>query len=61
MCARVCLTTRYNNIPLYYFCETLTWLQYRNIDIREAIYIKKMKHRYIKKENGKSSNWCLST
>ena len=31
------------------FCETLTWLQYRNIDIREAIYIKKMKHRYIKK------------
>ena len=32
-----------------YFCETLTWLQYRNIDIREAIYIKKMKHRYIKK------------
>ena len=43
---RVCLTS------LNYFCETLTWpgwLQYRNIDIREAIYIKKMKHRYIKK------------
>ena len=50
-------------LSYYYtnFCETLTWLQYRNIDIREAIYIKKMKHRYIKKENGKSSNWCLST